>query len=98
MPARTILERIQSHIAAGDFIAADGLCQDLIDADEGNAGLWHMRAGVAAHGKDWTAAEIYYRRAIALAPQAGQPWLGLAKIYVATEDLDLAAPAAAEAI
>jgi capsular polysaccharide biosynthesis protein len=94
----SIFERIQAHVSAGEWTAADELCGELIAADEGNAGLWHMRGGIAAHGKDWTAAEIYYRKAIALAPQTGQPWLGLAKIYVAIEDLFLAAPAAAEAL
>ncbi|TAK98793.1 MAG: glycosyltransferase family 61 protein [Rhodospirillaceae bacterium] len=95
---QTAFERIQAHVAAGAFAAADALCEDLIQADGTNAGLWHMRASIAAQAEDWIVAEIYYRRAIALAPDSGQPWFGLAKVYLATDDLELAAEAANEAL
>ena len=93
-----VAKRLEDLVAAGDFQSADAICAELLVADGGNAGLWHMRAGLALTAQNWTEAETFYRRAVALAPGAGQPWLGLARAYAGMRELSLSANAAEQAL
>ncbi|MSO96787.1 MAG: hypothetical protein EXR11_01005 [Rhodospirillaceae bacterium] len=95
-PANAVAE-IQRLAAAGDFIAADTICRDLITSQPDNPGFWQLRGNGALVAKDFSAAQNYFERVLAAVSDAPRPWLGLAQARAGQND-PLATEAAEHAL
>ena len=75
---------IQQCVAKNDFAAADAICERISAQKAAAPGFWNMRGSIAVMAKDWANAEAYFTQTLTLAPEAGAPLLGLARVYAAT--------------